>query len=462
MLRNPLLVPDLLELIRGGETSALREFLADHHPAEVAEIIEDLGDEDGDAALRLLPDRTMAEVMSYVGPDRQVRFVEALPPAEAAGLLHLMSHDDRAHLVNRLDEDRADDILRNLAQAERDDIRRLASYEPGTAGAVMTTDYSTLPAVLTAREAIDRLRREAPDRETIDYSYVVDEGHKLLGVVSLTRLVLARPMARVAEVMQRDPISARVDEDREAVARRVDKYDLFAIPILDASEKLVGIVTHDDAMDILRQEQTEDILAFGGVSAGPEADDEGDYWQGRVHSSVRRRIGWLLLLFLAGSITRWIIHSFEWVDRRFDGRFEFDTFIPLLIGTGGNAGSQTVGTVIRGLALGQIRPADTLRVVAREALTGLVLGLLLGSLGFLFARFLLGEPAMFGLVIGLAILGICVWANGIGALVPLLARRFGVDPALVSAPLISTLVDTTGLVIFYMIAIVLLIKLALL
>ena len=460
MLRNPLLVPDLRELIRAGETAALGEFLADHHPGHLAEIIEDLGDGEGDQALTLLPERTRAEVMSYVEPERQVRFVEAMAPIEAASLLHLMSHDDRAHLVNRLDEDRADEILRNLAQAEREDIRRLASYEPGTAGAVMTTDYATLPPTLTVREALDRLRREAPDRETIDYSYVVDDHHKLLGVVPLKRLILARPLARVEEIMQRDMISGRVDEDREAVARKVDKYDLFAIPILDASDMLVGIVTHDDAMDILRQEQTEDILAFGGVAADSDDDDEGNYWQGRIASSVRRRIGWLSLLFIAGTITRWVIHSFEWVDKRFLGELEFDAFIPLLIGTGGNAGSQTVGTVIRGLALNQIQPGDMLKVVAREVATGLVLGVILGAVGFLFAWQAHPNTPMFGLVIALAILGICIWANGIGALVPLMARRVGVDPALVSAPLISTLVDTTGLFIFYTIAIILLIRMA--
>ena len=457
MLRNPLLVPDLRELMASGETGALSEFLADHHPGHVAEIIEDLGDELGDEALRLLPDRMRAEVMSYVEPDRQTRVVEAMEPDEAASLLHLMSHDDRAHLVNRLDDDRADAILRNMAQAEREDIRRLASYEPGTAGASMTTDYATLLPALTRREALDRLRREAPDRETILYSYVVDHEHRLLGIVPLDRLVLARRQDKVVDIMQRDIISARVDDDREAAARMVDRYDLNALPILDPSDRLVGIITHDDAMDILRQEQTEDILAFGGVAAPAESDDEGDYWQGRITSGVRRRIGWLLLLFIAGTITRWVIHSFDWVDKHLDYH-DFDAFIPLLIGTGGNAGSQTVGTVIRGLALNQIQTSDTLKVVAREGLTGLVLGLLLGPIGFVYAWITEPQYPGFGLVIALAILGICVWANAIGALVPLLARRFKIDPALVSAPLISTLVDTTGLVIFYSIAIVLLIK----
>ncbi len=453
MLRNPLLVPDLRELIRAGETSALREFLADHHPAHVAEIIEDLGDGEGDSALGLLHDRTLAEVMSYVGGERQVRFVEAMAPADAASMLHLMSHDDRAHLVNRLDEDRADEILRNLAQAEREDIRRLASYEPGTAGAVMTTDYATLPPGLTVREALDRLRREAPDRETIDYSFVVDDVHKLLGVVPLKRLILARPLARVEEIMQRDVISARVAEDQEVVARKVDRYDLFAIPILDASDRLVGIVTHDDAMDILRHEQTEDILAFGGVTAAAEVDDE-PYWQGRVVTSFRRRINWLLMLFVAESFTGSVSRYYGWVAER-EPHLQY--FVPLLIGTGGNAGSQTVGTVIRGLALGEIRVREAARVVAREWLIGSLLGVALGVLGFFHTWLFRGETPYFAAVIGLTILGICMWANTVGALVPLLARRFGIDPAIVSAPLITTLVDATGLVIFYSIARVVLI-----
>jgi magnesium transporter len=456
-MRNPLLVPDLRELIQAGEIAGLRDFFEDHHPARVAEMIEDLEPAEGDAILGVLEPRTRAEVMSYLGTERQVAIVAKMAPADAAALLRLMSHDERADLVNRLDEDHVDQILPRMAHAEREDIRRLTGYEPGTAGAVMTTDYATLPTHVTVREALDRLRHEAPDRETIYYSYVIDARRKLIGLVSLKALILARPSARIEQIMQEDIVFARVDEDQESVARKIAQYDLIAIPVVDADGLLVGIVTHDDAMDILRQEQTEDILAFGGVSANPEADDA-PYWQGRITESVHRRIGWLLMLFLAGTVTRFVVHSFNWVDSRFP-EIDFDAFIPLLIGTGGNAGSQTVGTIIRGLALGEIRDGDTLRVLVREVLTGLLLGALLGSLGFLFTWALLRNPPIFSAVIALAILGICVWANGVGALVPMLARRLGIDPALVSAPLISTLVDATGLVIFYTIAILLLIKL---
>jgi magnesium transporter len=456
-MRNPLLVPDLRELLQAGESAALREFFEDMHPGRVAEVLEDLEPSEADAIFGLLPARLRAEVISYLPPDRQVETVERMSPADAAALLRLMAHDDRADLVNRLDEDHVDQILRRMAHAEREDIRRLASYEPGTAGAVMTTDYATLPPDITVREAREQLRLEAPERETIDYSYVIDARRKLLGIVSLKDLFLARPRARVEEIMKKDIIFARVDEDQESVARKIDRYDLFAIPVVDANDMLVGIVTHDDAMDILRREQTEDLLAFGGVSAAAEAE-ETPYWEGSTMLAVRRRIVWLLPLFLAGTVTQFVIHWHDWVDKLFP-QIDFDAFIPLLIGTGGNAASQTVGTIIRGLALGEIQRGDTWRVLGRELQTGLLLGALLGSLGVIFTA-LLGHSATFAAVIGLALLGICIWANCIGALVPLLARRIGWDPALVSAPFISTVVDATGLFIFYRIAILLLTRFA--
>ncbi len=454
-MRHPLLIPDLRELIRDGEVAGLRDYLAEHHPGRVAELIEDLEDGDGDTLFRVLPRANRAEVLSYLDNDRQTKLVTAMPAAEAAELLHVMSHDERADLVNRLDEEVIDPVLPYLAQAEREDIRRLAGYEPGTAGAVMTTDYVTLPPHITVREALERIRREAPDRETIYYCYVVDHKRRLIGFVSLKRLILSRRAAVIEEIMQREVISTRVDADQESAARQIDKYDLLAIPVLDGSDQLVGIITHDDAMDILRQEQTEDILAFGGVSRDAEANQE-SYWKGRIIEAVRRRIGWLLLLFLAGTLTSSVSHFFRDVQITFKDLIDF---VPLLIGTGGNAGSQTVGTIIRGLALGEIQRTDGLRVLYREWLTGLLMGVLLGGIGFGYT-YLLHRNAAFALVIALAILFICMWANSVGALVPILARRFGVDPAVISAPLISTLVDATGLVIFYTVAIVILIKMA--
>ncbi len=454
-LRNPLVVPFLRELIEAGEQEAVREFLDDHHPAQVAEIVEDLEPSEGDALLKLLEPRSRAEVMGYLEDETQERIISAINPSDAAALLQLMSHDERANLVNRLDDDIVDEILRRLAHAEREDIRRLASYEPGTAGAVMTTDYATLPPAITVREAIDRLRQEAPDRETIYYSYIVDSDRKLLGLVSLKKLLLSRPRARIEDVMKTDMIVARLDEDQESVAKKIEEYDLIAIPVVDSDDRLLGIVTHDDAADILRQAQAEDLLQFGGVSPDPEVD-EAPYWQQSVYSAFRRRIKWLVMLFMAENLTYPVMHNFKWVtdDNHFPA---LELFLPLLIGTGGNAGSQTVGTVIRGLALGEIEKEHTFRVLFREFLTGLLLGLCLGTLGFFYAHFWRSQPWGLSAVVGLTLLGICMWANTIGSLVPLMARRFGIDPAVISAPFISTLVDATGLVIYFTIAILLLV-----
>ena len=456
-MRNPLLIPDLREIIKDGQADSLGEFFAEFSPPRIAEMLEDFEPAEQLAILNILDQRERGEVFSYLDLDTQVHLAETLPTEIMASLLQWMPHDDRAKLAYQLEEDQVDQILRQLAQAEREDIRRLLAYEPGTAGAVMTTDYAALPPQIMVREAIARLRQEAPDRETIDYAYVIDAHRKPLGLVSLKQLILARPSSRIEDIMNRDIVLGRVDDDQEAVAKKIEKYDLYALPIVDDRDHMVGIVTHDDAMDILRQEQGESILAFGGVG-GQAADQlDSDYWRTGIGSSVRRRLIWLLPLFLSGTLTGWVLEQFDWVDQLIPS---LAIFVPLLIGTGGNAGSQAVGTIIRALALGEVQFADALKVLLREWLTGIFLGVMLGCLGFLFAWLGLGTTPRFALVIALTILGICVWANVVGCMVPLVATRLGIDPAVVSAPLISTLVDVTGLVIYYIIAIIILVSVA--
>ncbi len=454
-MRNPLLIPDLREIIRDGQAEALAEFFADYSAPRVAEMMEDFGPAEQRTILEQIEPQLRGEVFSYLDLDTQVHLAETLPTEMMASVLQWMPHDDRARLAYQLEEEQVDQILRGLAQAEREDIRRLLSHEPGTAGAAMTTDYAALPPQITVREAIARLRQEAPDKETIDYAYVIDPHRKVLGVVSLKQMILARPSARIEEIMNRDIILGRVDEPQEDVARKIERYDLYALPIVDDGDHMVGIVTHDDAMDILRQEAGETLLAFGGVGAQGADQVDSDYWRTGIGSSVRRRLTWLLPLFLSGTLTGWVLDSFEWVDKLVPS---LAIFVPLLIGTGGNAGSQAVGTIIRALALGEVQFSDALRVLAREWLTGLLLGILLGFLGFLFAWLGLGMSPRFALVISLTILGICVWANVVGSMVPLVATKLGIDPAVVSAPLISTLVDVTGLFIYYSIAILILVS----
>ena len=454
-MRNPLLIPDLREIIRDGQAADLVDFFADYNAPRIAEMLEDFEPGEQVEILALLEHRQRGEVFSYLDLDTQVHLAETLPTDVIASVLQWMPHDDRAKLAYQLEEEQVDQILRQLAQAEREDIRRVLAYEPGTAGAVMTTDYAALPPQISVREAIARLRQEAPDRETIDYAYVIDAHRKPLGLVSLKQLILARPSVRIEEIMNRDVILGKVFDDQEEIARKIEKYDLYALPIVDERDHMVGIVTHDDAMDILRQEQGESILAFGGVGGQAADQMDSDYWRTGIGSSVRRRLTWLLPLFLSGTMTGWVLDRFEWVDKLIPS---LAVFVPLLIGTGGNAGSQAVGTIIRALALGEVQFSDALKVLMREWITGLLLGILLGSLGFFFAWLGLGTSPRFALVISLTILGICMWANVVGSMVPLVATRLGIDPAIVSAPLISTLVDVTGLVIYYIIAIAILVN----
>ena len=454
-MRTPLLIPDLREIIRDGQAADLVDFFADYNAPRIAEMLEDFEPGEQVEILALLEHRQRGEVFSYLDLDTQVHLAETLPTDVIASVLQWMPHDDRAKLAYQLEEEQVDQILRQLAQAEREDIRRLLAYEPGTAGAVMTTDYAALPPQISVREAIARLRQEAPDRETIDYAYVIDAHRKPLGLVSLKQLILARPSVRIEEIMNRDVILGKVFDDQEEIARKIEKYDLYALPIVDERDHMVGIVTHDDAMDILRQEQGESILAFGGVGGQAADQMDSDYWRTGIGSSVRRRLTWLLPLFLSGTMTGWVLDRFEWVDKLIPS---LAVFVPLLIGTGGNAGSQAVGTIIRALALGEVQFSDALKVLMREWITGLLLGILLGSLGFFFAWLGLGTSPRFALVISLTILGICMWANVVGSMVPLVATRLGIDPAIVSAPLISTLVDVTGLVIYYIIAIAILVN----
>jgi len=450
-----LLIPDLREIIRDGQAADLVDFFADYNAPRIAEMLEDFEPGEQVEILALLEHRQRGEVFSYLDLDTQVHLAETLPTDVIASVLQWMPHDDRAKLAYQLEEEQVDQILRQLAQAEREDIRRLLAYEPGTAGAVMTTDYAALPPQISVREAIARLRQEAPDRETIDYAYVIDAHRKPLGLVSLKQLILARPSVRIEEIMNRDVILGKVFDDQEEIARKIEKYDLYALPIVDERDHMVGIVTHDDAMDILRQEQGESILAFGGVGGQAADQMDSDYWRTGIGSSVRRRLTWLLPLFLSGTMTGWVLDRFEWVDKLIPS---LAVFVPLLIGTGGNAGSQAVGTIIRALALGEVQFSDALKVLMREWITGLLLGILLGSLGFFFAWLGLGTSPRFALVISLTTLGICMWANVVGSMVPLVATRLGIDPAIVSAPLISTLVDVTGLVIYYIIAIAILVN----
>lgn len=450
-MKNPLLVPELLELIEAGKTEEIRAFCEEGHPVVIAELISALTPSQAWEVLRHaeLPHR--AEIFSNMENDVQEELVSILRRNEVARLLTDMPPDDRADFFRRLPEEKREAILPAMAQAEREDIRRLTAYEEGTAGAVMTSDYATLPPGLTASQAIERLREVAPDKETIYYAYVLDERRRLLGFVSLRDLILARRDERVEDIMHEEVIFARVDEDQEEAARKIQKYDLIALPVINGGESLVGIITYDDAIDIITQEHTEDIEKLMAISGSHEA---GVYLRTSPWVHFRNRVGWVVILAMFGLISGFIVQNFEGLLLQFA---ILAAFMPMLVDTGGNTGSQSATLVIRALALREVAPRDLLRILAKETHVAVLLGLLLGLIAFGRVVLLGGGatvPAgyslsMLGFAIAIALGLQVVTATLIGAILPLAAARLKLDPAVVASPALTTVVDITGLLIYF-------------
>jgi len=455
-MRHPLLAPDLRELIIDREEKVLRDFFQPHHPAAAAELLDDLAADEAQFVLKLLAGRTRAEVFSYLDPSLQDGIAQLMDRNELASLVSAMSHDERADLITRLPEERTQQIMPLLAQAEREDIRRLTAYKEDTAGAVMTSDYATVPAELTAAGAIERLRHEAPDRETIYYCYVLDAHRRLVGFVSLKNLILAPAHRRVADIMQREVISSVVDEDQEVTAGKLMEYDLLALPIVDHDGRLVGIVTHDDVADVIVEEATEDVYRLGAV--GPLEDS---YLRTPLLTMWGKRSFWLAILFCAEFLTMMVLLKYK---TTFDAVPGLVLFIPLIISAGGNCGSQSATIITRALALGEIRPSDWFHIVWHEIMMGASLGLTLGALGlFGAAGFLhvigghdesVGEVtiAHMATVVALGVSAVVVCGNLVGATLPLVLKRIGLDPALMSNPVVASLVDVTGILVYFAIA----------
>jgi len=449
--KNPLLVPELREMLSAGDAKALRDFCEAGHPAVVAELISALSGDEAWAVLRYADPPLCAEIFSHMAEDLQVEIVGTLRREEVARLLADMSPDDRADLFKQLPEDLREAVLPALAQAEREDIRRLIAYKEETAGAVMTSDYATLSPQLTASQAIERLREVAPDKETIYYAYVVDDQRKLLGFVSLKDLIVARREAKVDEIMHCEVIAARVEDDQEDAARKIQKYDLLALPVLNGGDALVGIITHDDAIDIITQEHTEDMEKLMAIAGSHEA---GVYLRTSSWVHFKNRGYWIVGLAALGLVSGIIIHSFEATLMQM---IILALYMPMVADTGGNTGSQSATVVVRALALREISPKDVFKVLFKEFKIAILLAIVLGGLSWGKVMFLSqgsDMPAGFSLAeIGAAIaiaLGLqVVTATVIGALLPLVAARMKLDPAVVASPALTTIVDITGLLIYF-------------
>jgi magnesium transporter len=440
---------DLLERIQLRLEESLvgiGEQVADLEAADLVELFNQLKVPEAAIVMMTLPVARGVELFDQPTMTRRGAILEKLLPERAAQILEGLSADERTDIVQQMGQHERRRILARVSHEVGAELEHLLQYEEHTAGGIMTTEFVRLDPAMRVAEAIAHIRAVARDKESIYACYVLDveTGH-LLGSVTLRDLVMAEPDEAVSAVMRRKPITVEAGEDQESVAQKIAKYNLLAVPVLERDGGVVGFVTVDDVIDVLIEEQTEDILRMAAVEPG--ALDR-PYFDNPVLRVVRNRIGWLLFLFVAGTLTSKVLQGFE---AELATVVALNFFVPLLIGTGGNAGAQTVMTVIRSLSLGEIGVKHAWRVAAREATTGLLVGVLIGLIAFTQA-FWVTQDFKLALAIAVTVCAICTWATTVGAIVPIAAHRFGVDPAVLSAPVITTLVDATGLLIYLSIA----------
>lgn len=424
----------------------ISSMVSDLAPADLAELFNQLSVPEAATVVTMLPVQRVIEVFNQPTMRRRAAILEELEPERGAQILAELSADERTDIIQKMNLHERHRILPKLSEELRTELEDLLQYPDHTAGGIMTTEFVRLDLKMTVGDALKHIRLVAREKESIYACYVIapDTG-QLQGAVSLRDLVMAELGAPLTEVMRRKPVTVNALDDQESVAQKIGKYNLLAVPVLEKDGSVVGFVTVDDVIDVLIEEQTEDILRMAGVEPG--ALDK-PYFDNPILRVVRKRIGWLMLLFVAGTLTSAVLHRFE---AELAAVVALSFFIPLLIGTGGNAGAQTVMTVIRSLALGEVGVRHAWRVVLREATTGMVVGLMVAPIAF--GQALLWKaPLELALTVSVTMFAICIWSTTVGSLIPILAERFGVDPAVLSAPLITTLVDATGLIIYFTIA----------
>lgn len=409
-------------------------------PVDLADVLEELEPSLGWRLLERLPSR--AEVFTYFEPEQQVRLAREFPRATLAALVSEMPADERTDLFKRFDQSQRDTLLPALAQAEREDIRKLSAYVEGTAGALMTSDYAMLKKDMTVADALAALRTEAPDAETIYQAYVTDDERKLLGVVSLRDLILADVDRSIKDLMTSDVVRAEVTDDQEDIAKKIARYDLLALPITDEDGVLVGIVTYDDAMDVVSEEVTEDIHKSAGVST-----IIGNLKDASIGLLYRKRVFWLVLLVFGNLFSGAGIAHFEDI---IAANLVLVFFLPLLVDSGGNAGSQSATLMVRALATGEVVMRDWLYLIGREALVALALGVTMATAVSILG-YIRGDEVV-ALVLALSMVSIVMIGCMIGMSLPFVLSKFNFDPASASAPLITSVCDAVGVVIYLFIA----------
>ena len=438
-----LLGPDLKQILK-EDPSQLKDLLDEIHAEDLADIIGDLEPDEAAQLLAQLPAEDAADIFERLEEHEQGELVDIMPPESVAQIASEMAPDDRADFFSLLPEAVGDRLMETLERVDpkaAEDVREIEKWPNTSAGHLMTTDYVHVSPDVIVSEAIDAVRMHARDRNQPIYNvYAMHNDEKLVGIASLRDLLLSQPYQRLGELLRTNIISVPPELDQEEVARRMAKYDLNVMPVIDETGVLLGVITIDDIVDVLTQEQTEDIQKLGAV----EPLDL-PYFQTTFWTFIRKRGVWLVVLFAEEFFTQTALRYYDPV---FDAIKGASYYVPLLISTGGNSGSQSSTLVIRGMAVGEIRPKDWWRIFIREMGMGLVLGLLLASIGFLRVLMYRDQGFPFAFTIALTLVGIVMTGCTVGSMLPLILKRAGIDPATSSTPFIASLVDVLGIIIF--------------
>lgn len=427
-------------LLEQDNLQGAKALLIPVQPVDIAEAIEGLPESMQVIAFRLLSKTEAIEVYEHLDYSVQQALIEEFKRQEVLDVVDKMSPDDRARLFDELPAKVVKRLLEQLSPSERAATNLLLGYEEDTAGRIMTPEYISLKEHLTVAQTLQRIRSLAKSSEIVYYLYVTDASRRLTGIVSLRDLVVSEPETVLGDIMTRDVVYVHTDTDQEEVARLIQRYDLLALPVVDREQRLVGVVTVDDVIDILEQETTEDIYALGGVQAAGD-----NYFQTNLVTVARKRVVWLFVLLLTNTATSAIIRAQESILQQV---VALAAFIPLLTGTGGNVGAQSSTVVIRGLNTDEIKTMGTGQVILREALAGALLGSILGSVATVWA-YLLEQNLSVAVSVGASLVAIAVLASVAGSALPFMFRSLGLDPALMSAPFITTAVDVLGVLIYF-------------
>jgi len=431
--------------IQDGRLEELQELVNTYHPADIADSLDSLPPEEAVIVFGMLSDEVASEVLDETGSLIRQELVDKVDDERLAHLLDVLPMDDAAEFLDTLSDETADKLLHLMESEEAEEVREILGYEDDTAGRLMNRDVAALRRYWTVAEALEYIRSlvEADETETVHYLYVVDREYRLIGVVPIRTLVLALPDETIESIMREDIFTVSVHADQEELAEAVSRYDFVAIPVVDDQNHLLGVVTVDDVLDIVEEEATEDIQRLGGSE--PLAQP---YFSASTFEIVRKRLVWLLPLFAASVVTDTVVNGFTDLLAVF---VTVGIFIPVVSGTAGNAGSQTVTTIIRAIAVNEVRLADFGRAWIREASVAVILGLILGAAGYIRGLLLNAEPGV-PLVLAITLPLVVIWSNTVATLVPLLAERFRIDPAVVSTPMITTIVDASGIFMYLMLA----------